>query len=212
MHRLKKVVTMFKLLLVPTKYEIHLLPEIFAYHRVNSYIYNFTFKFGVQALVGLTGIGKENVYRFLSANSNLIAECCTAVISIGTCGVHNIPEIAVGTCYITDSFFNGKDRCVAKIPSHFLSTICTDCTIGATKTVTEFFSSVNSIDKNKFSVDMEGLYLYEFCLKQELPFYNVRIVSDHCDISEHTDGLTIPPRHLDNYKNLVRQLIMDKGE
>lgn len=70
---------MFKLLLVPTKYEIRLLPKVFAYERVNSYIYKFTFECGVQALVGLTGIGQENINRFLSSNSHLITEYCTAV-------------------------------------------------------------------------------------------------------------------------------------
>lgn len=198
---------MFKLLLVPTKYEIRLLPKVFAYERVNSYIYKFTFECGVQALVGLTGIGQENINRFLSSNSHLITEYCTAVISIGTCGVHNIPEVEVGTCYITDSFVNEKDLSAFKIPAPLSSSFYTDVIIGATKTVPEFFSSINCIDENEFSVDMEGFFLYEFCLKRGLPFQNVRIVSDHCDISEHTDGLTISQKYLDNYKSLVLKII-----
>lgn len=53
------------LILVPSKYEIKLLPFVERYQKYNDDIYKFFFINNISAFIGMTGIGKLNVDFFL---------------------------------------------------------------------------------------------------------------------------------------------------
>lgn len=195
------------MIVVPTKYELRLLPEVRVYEKINSYIYKMTFRDANQALIGVTGVGQENVNKYLDDNFSLITKLCTAVISIGTCGVHNFSDVEVGTCFITDAFINDSQKMQNEIMARSISFPHLHYIKGNTKTVSTYFSEVENIDKRKYSVDMEGFFLYDFCCKNGMLFQNVRIVSDHCELCEHNDDLCILQRDLINYRSLMLEIL-----
>lgn len=129
----------------------------------------------------LSGMGKENAAACIT--SCLLGETYDRVINVGVAGSLDsaVPIGSIVQCYKV-SQWDSFDKSIIEIPVLFPNLESFLCLTGDSLVVdSSGFFTAQSI------VDMESYVLASICGKYEVPFYSVKIVSDHCDANSHFD-------------------------
>lgn len=197
------------LLLIPSKYELELCPSVKRYERYNAFLYRFFFSGEISVLVGITGIGKLNVARFLDELDAKTKSQVDMFFSIGTCGVRgNATNVNIGDCYVSDEIIydNLAYKIDLKIINEFLLSKG-NVHIGKSFTADNYLTEIDNTTPSFFSVDMEGFHIYQYCQLIKKRFLNIRIISDFCNLSEHIDQISVQENLVKRYQLLIFETI-----
>lgn len=196
------------LILIPTSYEIKLCPPVLSYKKYDKNIYFFSFPNKTGAWVTLTGIGQLNVNYFFENLSGDIINEIDVIISIGTCGyICGKSNVNIGDIYISNKIAY-KEAIFEINVGLFKNTLFenTSFVVGPTMT-TEHFYQKNQKEILHGSIDMESYHIYQFCRNNKKQFYNIRIVSDYCNLHEHADQVLIKDDMIKQYKTFLLKTI-----
>lgn len=197
------------LILVPSKYEIKLLPSVHSYQQYNDDIYKFFFFDNIYAFVGITGIGNSNVELFFKRLNLENQYMFDVILSVGTCGfAGDTKKINRGDVYISDKLIHKKN--VYKVDLKIISDYLMReqwLHIGSSLTMDDYFIDNKSVQHSSFSVDMEGSHVYRHCNLLRKNFLNVRIISDFCCLSEHTNRIEIENRIINRYQSVILEIV-----
>lgn len=131
------------------------------------------------------------------------------ILAVGTCGfAGKSKKVNRGDIYISDKIIYKKD--VHKIDlkkineyllrEHWLH-------IGNSLTMDDYFIDESGVQNTSFSVDMEGSHVYRHCRLLRKKFLNVRIISDFCCLSEHTNQVEISDSMINRYKSVILEIL-----